>query len=106
MLQFKRLVSGGIITNYDCSPKCRHCVYASFRNLAECAAPEKYPVLYALDLTGVKGLYDLAVNRYGFVPGDKYTGKCDLCYDIRKFLVMDAKLDLPDLQPRGHYIYM
>ena len=29
MLQFNRLVSGGIITNYDCSSKCKHCVYAS-----------------------------------------------------------------------------
>ena len=29
MLKINQLVSGGIITNYNCSSKCRHCVYAS-----------------------------------------------------------------------------
>ena len=77
-----------------------------FKDLTKGATPEKYPILHALDLTGIKGLYDLAVNRYGFVPKENYTGKCDLCYDIRKYLVMDLKIDLPDLQPRGHYIYI
>lgn len=29
MLKINYLISGGIITNYNCSSKCRHCVYAS-----------------------------------------------------------------------------
>ncbi|NLJ40831.1 MAG: radical SAM protein [Clostridiales bacterium] len=29
MLKINRLVSGGIITNYHCSSKCKHCSYSS-----------------------------------------------------------------------------
>lgn len=77
-----------------------------FRDLTLGVTAEKYPILYALDSIGIKGLYDLAVGSYGFIPKQHYTGKCDLCYDIRKYLVMDQKLDLSDLQPIGHYVYI
>lgn len=29
MLKINNLVSGGIITNYKCSSKCKHCAYSS-----------------------------------------------------------------------------
>lgn len=70
------------------------------------ARPEKYPLLHALYSIGIKGLYDLAVKKYGFKEKESYKGKCDLCYDIRRYLVMDLKLDLPDLQPSRHYVLM
>ncbi len=77
-----------------------------FKDLSDGAKVEKYPVLYSLSMEGIKGLFDFAVKSYGFIPEENYTGKCDLCFDIRKFLVMEKKADLPDLQPYGHYIHM
>ncbi len=84
------------------------CVGLSMRleDLSEGADPEKYPLLDSLYLKGIRGLYDIAVNEYGFRAEDKYTGKCDLCMDIRRYLVMEVGLDTPDLQPVGHYKYM
>jgi len=70
------------------------------------AEPEKYPVISTLYSSGIKGLYDYAVKKYGFVPKENYTGKCELCYEIRRHLVIDCKLDLPDMKPKGHYLYM
>ncbi len=77
----------------------------ALRDLAKGAAPEKYPVIHALYTTGIKGLYDLAAREYGFVAKESYAGKCDLCHDIRRYLVRDSKLNLPDLKPEGHYMF-
>ncbi len=77
-----------------------------YKDLAKGASPEKYPVIHALHSMGIKGLLELAVSRYGFIPKENYIGKCDLCYDIRRYMVEDMKLDLPDLKPGGHYIHM
>ncbi|HBQ65087.1 MAG TPA: radical SAM protein [Clostridiales bacterium] len=68
--------------------------------------PAKYPLLDALHTDGIRGLHDLAVRKYDFRSKEIYAGKCDLCYDIRRYLVMCLDLDLPDLQPAGHYRYM
>ncbi|MCG8403548.1 MAG: radical SAM protein, partial [Firmicutes bacterium] len=77
-----------------------------YKDLTKGAVPEKYQILHSLYSTGIKGLFDFAASRYGFAPKENYTGKCDLCYHIRRYLVKDIMLDLPDLQPSGHYLYM
>lgn len=77
-----------------------------FRDLNGSIEAKKYPVINELATTGIRGLYNLAVNCYGFVPEEKYTGKCDLCHDIRKYLVIDMGIDSPELQPRGHYMFI
>ena len=77
-----------------------------FRDAVNGAAPEKYPVYYALATKGIKGLYEYAVEHHGYTPKDHCKGKCDLCYDIREYLVMQRNLVLPDLQPTWHYMYM
>jgi hypothetical protein len=64
----------------------------------------EYPFLSLLYEKGVKGLYDLASSEFGFLPREKYISKCDLCFDIRKYLVVDKKLDSKDLQPTEFYI--
>lgn len=74
-------------------------------DLSKGALPEKYPIIHALYSSGIKGLYDLATSRYGFVAKESYAGKCDLCNDIRRYLIGKLKLDLPDLKPEEHYIY-
>lgn len=65
--------------------------------------PETYPLLFGLFHTGVGFLYDHARSRHGYVPGRCFTGKCDLCTDIRRFLVLDCGLRSRELQPLGFY---
>jgi hypothetical protein len=45
----------------------------------------------------------MAVSDHGFEPDDRYLSKCDLCFDIRRYLLVDKKLELRELQPQGHY---
>jgi len=78
----------------------------NLRELYQGADPDKYPVLYSLESVGIRGLVELAVEKYGYKPKDEYAGKCDLCYDIRRYLVLELGLELPDLQPAGHYKFV
>ncbi len=75
----------------------------NLRELSQGAKPDKYPVFHSLESEGIGGLVELAIERYGYKPKDEYAGKCDLCYDIRRYLVLELSLKLPDLQPSGHY---
>jgi uncharacterized Fe-S cluster-containing radical SAM superfamily protein len=70
-------------------------------------SPDRYPILSRLYSQGIGALLTYAAQEYGFVPNDEsgYALKCDLCYDIRRFLVVERELDSPELQPRGHYLY-
>ncbi|MCF7928301.1 MAG: radical SAM protein [Spirochaetales bacterium] len=78
---------------------------------------DKYPYLYLLLTQGVAGLYRLAQESYGFIPRHAdfqadspdqreyagYVSKCELCQEIRAFLVLDAGVESPDLSPRQFY---
>lgn len=65
-----------------------------------------YPLITRLFSRGIGGLLAYAEDRCGFTPDPAgYALKCDLCYDIRRFLVVDQQLDTPELQPTGHYLY-
>jgi len=67
--------------------------------------PKKYPYLSILINGGVNSMYKLVTTQYGFVPKtDGYISKCHLCYEIRKFLVVEQKIDSPDLQPVEFYL--
>jgi len=76
------------------------------RELAQGADPDKYRIFYSLEYMGIKGLVELAKKEYGYVPKAEYAGQCDLCYDIRNYLVLELGLELPDLKPEGHYKYV
>jgi hypothetical protein len=78
----------------------------NINDLAEGVSPDKYPVINALYSKGIKGLFDIAVKNHGLIPHETYAGKCDLCHDIRRYLALDLKLDLPDLKPVGHYLHI
>lgn len=78
----------------------------NLKEVSEGADPDKYPVLHSLESKGIGGLVELAVEKYGYKPKSEYAGKCDLCYDIRTYLVLERELDLPDLQPAGHYKFV
>jgi hypothetical protein len=65
--------------------------------------PQKYNFLTALFAEGIGKLFNIAQDEYGFTPRPEYTSKCDLCTDIRSFLVTQKSIDTPDLQPLEHY---
>lgn len=64
---------------------------------------EVYPFLTRLFREGVNGLFKSASRDFGFEASRRYVNKCDLCYDIRRFLVKEKGLVSKDLQPIGHY---
>ncbi|MEJ2235235.1 MAG: hypothetical protein P8X67_15045, partial [Syntrophobacterales bacterium] len=66
-------------------------------------AQKDYPFLTTLFRKGIGGFGDLAVSKYGFEPSREYMSKCDLCFDIRHFLVMQVGVNTQELQPRGYY---
>lgn len=70
------------------------------------ADSSKYPVFHRLESAGIGGLVELAIEEYDYKPKGKYAGKCDLCYDVRSYLVLKQEIDLPDLQPRDHYRFI
>jgi len=76
------------------------------KELANGADPDKYRIFNSLETIGVKGLVELAEKEYKYMPKTEYAGKCDLCYDIRNYLVLKLGLELPDLKPTGHYRYI
>jgi hypothetical protein len=63
---------------------------------------EKYPHLYLLGSEGLAGLYRVATEQ-GFSPRRRYVNRCDLCEDVRRYLVREKKVRSADLQPVGFY---
>jgi hypothetical protein len=62
---------------------------------------EERPVLKFLIDGDFEGLYRFA-EGFGYEEaGEGYLSKCDLCLDIRKFLVSQSHFD--ELQPRQFY---
>lgn len=76
------------------------------KELVNGADPDKYRIFNSLESSGIRGLVELAKEKFEYIPKDEYAGKCDLCYDIRNHLVLELGLDLPDLKPEGHYKYI
>ena len=69
------------------------------------ALPEgKYPLLDRLAATGIRGLFELAAEEYGYTPGkESYFNHCDLCTDIRGFLLNAAGERFAELAPEEFY---
>ena len=66
--------------------------------------PERYPLMTALADSGIRGLYSLAREVAGFEPSQpEYLNKCDLCTDIRSFLVGGGLNDSEELRPEAFY---
>lgn len=62
-----------------------------------------YPFLNTLFREGIGGFGNLAASKYGFQPSREYMSKCDLCFDIRKYLVLQVGVSSRELQPKGFY---
>ncbi|MBW2409976.1 MAG: radical SAM protein [Deltaproteobacteria bacterium] len=74
-------------------------------DLGKPLAPEKYPLLTTLFQSGIRGLAQMAQHEFGYSPRrDDYINKCDVCNEIRNFLVHGDQLTAPDLQPAEFYM--
>jgi hypothetical protein len=66
--------------------------------------PDKYPILTILGAEGIRGLLDFAAREYGFQPQQAgYINKCDLCTEIRFFLVEAGYDRSKELGPEEFY---
>lgn len=67
---------------------------------------EEYPIISRLYMKGIGEFLEYAAEEYGFKTSETgYASKCELCHEIRRFLVVDQGVDSHELQPRGHYLY-
>jgi hypothetical protein len=66
-------------------------------------SPEEYPFLHTLFYRGITGLFDLVSSEYGFKPSERYMSKCHLCFDLRRYLVLDQGMTHHELQPQAFY---
>jgi hypothetical protein len=65
---------------------------------------DKYPLLNILSAKGIRGLLDFAAREYGFKPRQiGYINKCDLCTEIRFFLVQIGYDSSEELCPGEFY---
>jgi len=73
-------------------------------NLGEPLAADQYPYLSALYHSGITGFFDFACDSFGFHPVQSaYLNKCDLCTEIRSFLVTQRNVRSADLNPVAFY---
>lgn len=69
----------------------------------ELTRPE-YPIITTLANEGINGLLDYVRDVYGFEPERPvYISKCELCYEIRSFLINNEKILSHELRPYEHY---
>jgi hypothetical protein len=64
----------------------------------------KYPLLDVLAASGISGFYAMAHEDYGYTPlREVYLNHCDLCTEIRSFLIQQAQGRFSELAPEGFY---
>jgi len=75
-----------------------------FTDLGQPLAVDQYPFLSILYHSGITGLFDHARDSFGFRPlQSAYVNKCDLCTQIRGFLVTECDVRSADLNPVAFY---
>lgn len=66
---------------------------------------DEYPIISRVFAEGMGGLVSYAAREYGFkATGHTYASKCELCYEIRRYLVVEKGVVSKELQPQGHYL--
>lgn len=63
-----------------------------------------YPLIAGLASGGIRGLYHIAVQKYGVVLQRKaYLNHCDVCNEIRRALILSDRGPFRELAPAAHY---
>ncbi len=76
----------------------------SREDLGKPLAEEKYPLLTLLYNKGIGGLLEYARGKYQFKESKtSYANKCELCAEIRFFLVNHKGVESRELRPEKHY---
>ena len=66
--------------------------------------PNRYPAITSLHSGGIGKLLDYAAGTFNIHPSkETYRSKCELCFEIRKRLVLDKNTESKELQPIEHY---
>ncbi len=64
-----------------------------------------YPLITRLYAGGLGPLLSYVERSHGFILSKEcYASKCELCFEVRRFLVIDRGVDSPELRPREHYL--
>ncbi len=81
---------------------CAGIVPADIDDLHPRITPETHPIFCTLCAEGPFGLMEMAARRHGFTPrADGYASGCDLCFDVRRFLVGAGRF--AELRPEVFY---
>ena len=76
----------------------------SIEDLGKPLSDETYPILTSLYRHGIRGLIKIAEDTGGFCPQkDLYVNKCDLCTEVRSFLVQNDYHGSEELNPAEFY---
>ena len=73
-------------------------------NIGRTLDEAEFPILNLLWNEGIRGLLDWAESEVGFAPRrEGYANTCDLCNDIRFFLMESGAGPFAELTPTGYY---
>ena len=73
-------------------------------DLGQPLSEESYPILTALGRDGIRGMVKMAEDTVGYVPvTNRYINKCDLCTEVRRFLVQHDYSGSRELKPEQFY---
>lgn len=75
-----------------------------YEDLGKPLPPERYPILTTLFQSGISGLLEHTRSEFGFTSARAgYINKCDLCTEIRTFLVRHNFSNGSELSPKEFY---
>ena len=67
-------------------------------------AADDYPLLHYLTTADIRGLYRMAGREFGYAPRrEAYLNHCDVCNEIRGFLIQSDNGRFREPAPRGYY---
>ena len=73
-------------------------------DLGNTLSKDRYPILTTLFHEGIRGIYNLAKEKFEFTPSrNRYINKCDLCTEIRKVFTENHFGGAAELNPRAFY---
>jgi hypothetical protein len=77
----------------------------AIEDLGKPLSDETYPIITTLYRWGIRGLVKMAEDTVGYIPQkDLYINKCDLCTEVRTFLVQTDYSGSKELNPDEFYL--